>query len=80
MEPWRYDLHGGTKSKVKRRERNVKNNCLTGFLRGLFLDSKAKTRRIALSGCSYGRELARLAGLAHLGVISPSLRNSYKNK
>ena len=30
-------------------------------------------------GCSYGGELARLSGLAHLGEISPSLRNSYKN-
>ena len=32
-----------------------------------------------LRGCSYGGELARLAGLAHLSEISPSLRNSYKN-
>ena len=30
-------------------------------------------------GCSYGRELARLGGLARLGEIPPSLRNSYKN-
>ena len=30
-------------------------------------------------GCSYGGELARLIGLACLGEISPSLRNSYKN-
>ena len=27
----------------------------------------------------YGGELARLGGLARLGEISPSLRNSYKN-
>ena len=32
-----------------------------------------------LRGCSYGGELARLSELAHLGEISPSLRNSYKN-
>ena len=30
-------------------------------------------------GCSYGGELVRLGGLTHLGKISPSLRNSYKN-
>ena len=30
-------------------------------------------------GCSCGGELARLGGLARLGEISPSLRNSYKN-
>ena len=30
-------------------------------------------------GCSYGGELARLGGMAHLGEISSSLRNSYKN-
>ena len=29
-------------------------------------------------GCSYGGELARLSGLAHLGEISLSLRNSYE--
>ena len=34
---------------------------------------------INLGGCSYGGEIARLGGLAHLGEISPSLRNSYKN-
>ena len=34
---------------------------------------------IGLRGCSYGGELARLAGLARLSEISPSLRNSYKN-
>ena len=28
---------------------------------------------------SYGVELAQLGGLAHLGKISPSLRDSYKN-
>ena len=28
--------------------------------------------------CSYGSELARLGGLAHLGEISPFLRNSFK--
>ena len=28
---------------------------------------------------SYGGDLARLGGLARLGEISPSLRNSYKN-
>ena len=27
---------------------------------------------------SYGCELARLGGLAHLGEISPSLRNFFK--
>ena len=32
-----------------------------------------------LKGCLYEGELARLGGLAHLGDISPSLRNSYKN-
>ena len=32
-----------------------------------------------LRGCSYGVELAQLDGLARLGEISPSLRNSYKN-
>ena len=32
-----------------------------------------------LRGCSYGGELARLGRLAHLGEISTSLRNSYKN-
>ena len=31
-----------------------------------------------LRGCSYGGQLARLGGLAHLSEISPSLRNSYK--
>ena len=36
--------------------------------------------RIPLRGCSYGGELARLGGLARLGEISRSLRNSYKNK
>ena len=30
-------------------------------------------------GWSYRGEMARLGGLAHLGEISPSLRNSYKN-
>ena len=34
---------------------------------------------ICLRGCSYGGELARLAGLARLSEILPSLRNSYKN-
>ena len=32
-----------------------------------------------LRDCSYGGELARLGGMAHLGEIPPSLRNSYKN-
>ena len=32
-----------------------------------------------LKGCSYGGELARLGGLARLGEISPSLKNSYEN-
>ena len=32
-----------------------------------------------LRSCSYGGELARLGRLAHLGKISLSLRNSYKN-
>ena len=39
-----------------KRERNDKNNCLIGLLRGEFLDSKAKTRGIVLerfSGNSY---------------------------
>ena len=30
-------------------------------------------------GCSYGGQLVRLGGLFHLGEISPSFRNSYKN-
>ena len=30
-------------------------------------------------GFSYGGELAQLGGLAHLGEISPSLRNYHKN-
>ena len=34
--------------------------------------------RLFLRGCSYGDELARLGGLACLGEISPSLRNSSK--
>ena len=33
----------------KNRERNDENNCLICFLRGQFLDSKAKTRGIALN-------------------------------
>ena len=33
----------------------------------------------SLRGCLYGGELTRLVGLAHLGEISRSLRNSYKN-
>ena len=33
-----------------------------------------------LRGCSYGSELARLGGLAHLGEISPFLRNSFKKR
>ena len=32
----------------------------------------------SLRCCSYGNELARLVGLAHLGEISPFLRNSFK--
>ena len=32
-----------------------------------------------LRGCSQRGELAQLGGLARLGEISPSLRNSYKN-
>ena len=32
-----------------------------------------------LRDSSYGGELVRLGGLVHLGEISPSLRNSYKN-
>ena len=35
--------------------------------------------KISIMGCSYEGELARLGGLARLGEISPSLRNSYKN-
>ena len=35
--------------------------------------------KILLKGYSYGGEQARLGGLARLGEISPSLRNSYKN-
>ena len=38
-----------------------------------------KLARKPLRGYSYGGELARLGGLAHLSEISPSLRNSYKN-
>ena len=34
---------------------------------------------MVLRDCSYGGELARLGGLTHLGEISSSLRNSYKN-
>ena len=38
------------KCKVKKNaERNDKNYCLNGFPRGQFLDSKAKTRGIALN-------------------------------
>ena len=33
----------------KKGEKNDKNNCLICFLRGQFLDSKAKTRGIALN-------------------------------
>ena len=33
-----------------------------------------------LTSCLYGGELARLGGLAHLGEILPSLRNSFKNR
>ena len=33
----------------KKREKNDENNCLIGFHRGQFLDSKAKTRGIALN-------------------------------
>ena len=33
-----------------------------------------------LTSYLYGGELARLGGLAHLGEISPSLRNSFKNR
>ena len=33
---------------------------------------------IVIRGCSYGSELGRLGGLAHLDEISPSLRNSFK--
>ena len=34
---------------------------------------------VVLRGCSYGGELVQLGGLARLGEISISLRNSYKN-
>ena len=34
--------------KEKKRDRNDENNCLIGFLRGQFLESKAKIRGIAL--------------------------------
>ena len=34
---------------------------------------------VFLRGCSYGGELVQLGGLAHLGEISPPLRNSNKN-
>ena len=36
-------------------------------------------KETSIRGCSYGGELAKLGGLGHLGEISPSLRNSYKN-
>ena len=38
-----------TKDKLKRTERGMMNNCLICFLTGQFLDSKAKTRGIALN-------------------------------
>ena len=34
---------------------------------------------VFLRGCLYGGELVQLGGLAHLGEISPSLRNSNEN-
>ena len=36
-------------------------------------------KETSIRGCSNGGELAKLGGLGHLGEISPSLRNSYKN-
>ena len=39
----------GTKDNVKRKEGNDESNCLIGFLRGQFLDSKAKTGGIVLN-------------------------------
>ena len=33
---------------------------------------------VRIRSCSYGGDLVRLGGLAHLGQISPSLRNSFK--
>ena len=32
-----------------------------------------------IRGCSYGGELTRVGGPAHLGGVSRTLRNSYKN-
>ena len=40
----------GTKYKVKKKiERNAKTHCLIGFLKGQFLDSKAKNRGTVLN-------------------------------
>ena len=36
-------------NKKKERERNDKNNCLPGYLRGKFLDSKAKPLETVLN-------------------------------
>ena len=56
-----------------------KQPCLKSFhwnLNGLTAHDFIKLR---LRGCSYGGELAWLGGLARLGEISPSFRNSYEN-
>ena len=50
----------GTKGNVKRKERNDQSNCLIGFLRGQFLDSKAKTGAVVLNILEV---LKRLKGL-----------------
>ena len=50
----------GTKDNVKRIERNDQSNCLIGFLRGQFLDSKAKTGGVVLNILEV---LKRLKGL-----------------
>ena len=42
-------------------------------------DNMLKQYLRVVRSCSCGGELARLGGLAHLGEISLSLRNSYEN-
>ena len=50
----------------------------------IFILNNSSAKKVAVlkrnypGGCSYGVELARLGGLAHLGEILSSLRNSYK--
>ena len=58
--------------------RNVnKKECFDNFL-VMCVMKYVKGALLGLRGCSYGGELARLGGLARLGEISPSLKNSYK--